>query len=962
MPLWAACGAWLKGGGAWLKGGGAWLKGGGAWLKGGGAWLKGGGAWLWRGWSRRRRHVLRVMIIALAATLLTSVGAVAAYADSVPLPNEPQVPQASVLYYRDGSTVLARLGVANRTDVPISAIPVGVRQAVLAAEDRAFYDHFGLSVRGVARAAWTDLFGGGQGASTITQQYARNAYLTQKRTASRKAQEMVLAIKIERKYDKDEILDRYLNTIYYGRGAYGIQAAARAYFGTTSNQLTVAQGAVLASAIKDPWRYDPEEDARSSRNRWQWVINSMVSQKWLDAHTAATLAYPDVISHSTAAASLGGPDGLIVDAVERELAARGVSPQALRTGGLRVVTTVDQTAQQAAVEQMTNVSAISKDLHSALVAVDPATGGIRAYYGGRQGQGFYDDAAAVRAPASTFKPIVLAAGLANGVSYLSRWDGSTPRAFPGRLGVPLSNQKGLSCPDCTLDESMVQSLNTPFYALAEKLGAPKIRQLAVSLGISETYNGTRSMVDVKGDPRPGKTRADISIGRYPVSPADLASVYATFASGGTRTDRHFVESATGADGATWYAAAPAAQRVIDPKVAADVTTVLHHVAEHDGQPAGHDAAAKTGTQAWGNTSDNQDAWMAGYTPELSTVVWVGRATPGPIRDATGAPIAGDGLPATLWRDFMSHALGSTPAAALPAPAHLGRTDAGDAGKVKHDSDQAGTASGLRLVDRTRSGGKTLALTFDDGPSTYTGAVLDVLAQYHVKATFCMVGEQVVDNRSVVRRMVAEGHELCDHSMHHDDLSTMTTDKIKDDLLGTINEIRGVSADARVNYFRAPYGNWGASAKIGVGLGMTPVTWTVDTGDWETPGVDAIVQAVHEQLKQGGIVLMHDGGGSREQTVAALKIVIPQLLSAGWTFDLPATSAAPVVLPPLPTSPSATAPASGSPQPSTSGSASPSGSASASPSASGSAEPSGSVGPSEDGSPSASAPAGAGKTR
>ena len=342
--------------------------------------------------------------------------------------------------------------------------------------------------------------------------------------------------------------------------------------------------------------------------------------------------------------------------------------------------------------------------------------------------------------------------------------------------------------------------------------------------------------------------------------------------------------------------------------------------------------------------------MAGYTPELATVVWVGRATPGPIRDAAGRPIAGDGLPVGLWRGFMSTALDGRPPVTLPAPAHVGRTDAGDAGKVKRNPTGTGSnTSALTLVDRTRSGGKSLALTFDDGPANDTAAVLDLLGQYHVPATFCMVGEQIPGYKEVVRRIVADGHALCDHSMHHDDQATLTTEQITADLSGMLAAVRDAAPAARVDYYRAPYGSWGGSVKVGATLGLTPLTWTVDPEDWDTPGVDAIVQGVREQLKPGGVVLMHDGGGDRAETLAALRILIPQLLAEGWKFDLPAQTVAPV---PFAPTQGATPGTSASPggtagQPSASASSAgpaPSGSTGASgsgrPSTSGSAEPSG----------------------
>jgi membrane peptidoglycan carboxypeptidase len=606
-------------------------------------------------------------------------GAVAAYAASVPLPADPTVAQASVLYYRDGRTVLARVGANNRTDVALSRVPPHVRRAVLAAEDRGFYDHLGISMRGIARAGVADLFGGdSQGASTITQQYVRNAYLTQQRTAERKAKEAVLALKLERRYTKDQILERYLNTIYFGRGAYGIEAAASAYFATTVDRLTVAQAAVLAAVIKDPTNFDPAVDNAAARERWHFIVGVMAKLGWTDPHAPAALAYPAVTPRSDGATA--GPLGLVVDEVERELAARGLSAQVLRTAGLRVVTTIDVTAQRAALSQIAAARAEQPaQLHTALVAVDPPTGAVRAYYGGERGSGFFDDAVAARPPASTFKPLVLAEGLLHGVSFRSRWNGSSPRTFPDRFGVPLVNHDDLQCRDCTLDRSMALSLNTPFYSLAERVGPQRVRNLAVAAGVSDRYDDRPTLVDQPGAPQPGRTRADIALGSYPVTPVDLASVYATFAAGGVRSQRHMLESVSGPDGKQWYQERVQQTRVLPAEVTADVSTVLAGTLDANGPIPGRRAAAKTGTQQYGDSSDNSDAWIAGYTPQLAAVVWVGRAEPGPIRDAAGEPIEGDGLPAALWRGFLSAALAGQPPVALPAPANVGSDDVGDAG-------------------------------------------------------------------------------------------------------------------------------------------------------------------------------------------------------------------------------------------------------------------------------------------
>ncbi|MEV4136262.1 biosynthetic peptidoglycan transglycosylase, partial [Dactylosporangium sp. NPDC049742] len=262
---------------------------------------------------------------------------------SVHLPGAPLRPQASVLYYRDGRTVLARVGVTDHTDVPLSAIPEPVRRAVIAAEDRGFHEHWGVSVRGVFRAAVADAGGARQGASTITQQYVRNAYLTQQVTAGRKAREFALAVKLERAVPKDEILARYLNTIYYGRGAYGIAAAAHAYFGVPPDRLDAAQGAVLAAVVKDPSYFDPAVNPAEALDRWRWIVAAMGA--------AGTLAYPAVLPATRGTAELG----LVVDQVERELAARGITAQQLHTGGLAVVTTLDPGAQGAALDLVRGV-------------------------------------------------------------------------------------------------------------------------------------------------------------------------------------------------------------------------------------------------------------------------------------------------------------------------------------------------------------------------------------------------------------------------------------------------------------------------------------------------------------------------------------------------------------------------------------------------------------------------------
>ena len=556
----------------------------------------------------------------LVASLVATV-AVVGWISSLRLPDSLPAPQASVLYYSDGSTELARIGATDRTDVPLEQVPEPLRRAVLAAEDRAFFQHDGVSLRGVARAARDNLLrgGGAGGASTITQQYVRNAFLSQVFSTRRKVVELGLAIKIERKMSKEQILERYLNLIYFGRGAYGVDAAARAYFGIPVDRLDQAQSLLIAAVIKDPTNFDPAVDPAAAQQRWTFLRSVMVDQGWLSPASAAALGFPATADPASSGQSLAGPNGHIVDQVERELKQRGIAPAVLRSAGLKVVTTIDVRTQRAAVDAVGQVlGGQPEQLRTALVAIAPGSGAVRAYYGGRRGSGFFDDATAPRQPGATFTPIVLASALRSGIDPLTtRWDGRSPRLFPDRFGVPLYNPDNIQCPNCTLTEALAADLNTPLYDLATRVGAGRVAEIARDLGIPATYQGRPSLTDGPGQPKEGRTRAEIALGRYPVAPVDLAATYAVLAADGTRADRHFVTSVSQPNSDTNWQLTPVQTRQVLPAKSARLLRALIARGQSRAYPAGPEilAPGRPGTARWTTNPATPDQ----PTPERPTL-------------------------------------------------------------------------------------------------------------------------------------------------------------------------------------------------------------------------------------------------------------------------------------------------------------------------------------------------------
>jgi len=590
------------------------------------------------------------------------VGIAAVAATDVPSPNEVATSEATIVLWDDGTTELGRLGDATRRSVDLATVPIDAQRAVLAAEDRSFYDHGGISPAGLIRAAWNNVLGGAtQGGSTITQQYAKNAYLTQDRSWSRKVREALLAFKLETVVSKDQILQDYLNTIYFGRGAYGIEAAAIAYFNEPASELTLAQSAVLASIIKSPNGLAPEDNLPSLQARWEFVLDAMVTEGWITQEERDQATFPK-IKKQKATNRLGGQTGYLLEAVTDQLIALGFDETEIQRGGLRIVSTFDQQAQAAAVEAVQEEGPTSgtEGLRIGLASIRPRTGQVVAMYGGADFvQDQINNATRPFAQAgSTFKPFALAAAVEQGISLSSRWDGNSPATVNG---YTFDNYANRSFGIVTLLQATERSINSAYVQLEADIGVDTVADAALRAGIPE------------GTPGLNLDALDLTFVLGTASPSglDMANAYATFAASGVRATPTFIEQVIGPNGGVLYQRSDEATAAFDASTADTVTYALNKTVMLGTALAARDldrpAAAKTGT-----TDDNKSAWFVGYTPDLATAVLMAK------EDREGKPVSmsgtggldtvtGGSFPAAIWTAFMRKALDGTPVQEFPDP-------------------------------------------------------------------------------------------------------------------------------------------------------------------------------------------------------------------------------------------------------------------------------------------------------
>ncbi len=639
-----------------------------------------------RWWAIPRMTVKIVVLTAFFAAIAVPAGAAAGFwallnADlpgNLPEDTNPRIRSyPSVVVDADGNEIAEFRAFELTVPIRYRDIPQVVKDAVVAIEDQRFWEHKGVDPEGLVRAALVNFEQGEvvQGGSTITQQYVKNTYTTGERDVARKLREALIATRLERQLTKDEILFRYLNTTYFGDGAYGIGAAAQSYFGKPVADLTLSEAALLAGAIASPGRFGPRVNAETAERRRLAVLRAMRDQDLIGRHQFlgarrqhiwyAPLGPPPGPATIVQPPPRGGASAYpyFVDYVRRVLEERYGHRQLYR-GGLRIETTLDPGLQaQAEASVAETLSGTSAPLEMSLVSVEPATGHVRALVGGRDFDASQVNLAlggsAGMQPGSSFKTFVLATALEHGIDPETMFDAPASMDFPGcDPSCTINNYDFEDHGSLTLRAATHQSINTVYAQLIDRLGPQAVAEMAQRLGVSAI------------DPaRP--YGISLALGAYEVSPLDMAAGYATLANRGRRQHVTPILRVLDRRGNVLEDhRAPEGEQVIAPEVADTVSNVLEGVIEGGtGEAAdiGRPAAGKTGT-----TQEYRAAWFAGYTPQLSTAVWMGYSDiPRPLVGIKGAgSVSGGSFPAETWARYMRAAMAALPVVDFVEPGPL----------------------------------------------------------------------------------------------------------------------------------------------------------------------------------------------------------------------------------------------------------------------------------------------------
>ena len=625
---------------------------------------------------------LKFLVICVICLMIMGASVLYGFSSLFAPPNmdETLIPDAASQFYDiNGNVIYTTLSEERRIPVNIDKIPKHVQKAFIAIEDNRFYEHGGIDYRGTARALVSTLSGREvQGGSTITQQLAKNAFLTQERSIIRKIKEAFIAKELEHKYTKDEILSMYLNRIYFGQGAYGIESASMYYFDKHVQNLDIAEAATLAAIPKSPNYYNPFENPQESKKRQELVIDQMVKYGFITADQAAQAKAKKMV-YSTSHKAKNDPRGYFFDMISQKVIEE-VGADALYKGGLKIYTTLDMDMQKAAEKAMRHLPSYYTDgkkltqPQMALAAVDPKTGYVKAMIGGRGQDKFNRATLAVRQPGSAFKPFVYLTAMQNGFTPASIIEDKEEEFAKGWKP---QNSDMQWHGKVSLRTALNRSFNVPTIKLAREVGVDKIVANAEKMGISTLVDsGAYSDVNL------AMALGGLSKG---VNPLEMASAYGVLATNGLYSKPMALLKIVDRDGKVLYQAKSQTKRVIDAASAYLTTNMLEDVlvsGTAGGMGIGRPAAGKTGT-----TDTYIDAWFVGYTPDLSTAVWVGDDNNKPMQRMYGS-----GAPLSIWHEFMVNALASTPrtgfsnpGVTIPAEPEI-KQDEEDKDKDKDDKD------------------------------------------------------------------------------------------------------------------------------------------------------------------------------------------------------------------------------------------------------------------------------------
>ena len=586
---------------------------------------------------------------------------------AVPAPDDLALAQKTTVYYADGTTEMGTLGEINRQIIDTTTLPDYVSKTIVASEDRTFYTNNGVDLKGIFRALVNNLRGGArQGGSTLTQQYVERYYIGETTSYTGKLKEAVLAIKINREKSKDEVIGAYMNTIYFGRGAYGIDAAAQAYFGHGAHELTLSESALLAAVIPAPSAWDPAVNPDKAKERWERDLNLMVEDGWITQAERDAAVFPETIDPDTLnSASMTGTNGYLMAQVKSELIASGqFDEDKISQGGLRITSTIVKEHQEQAVAAAEGMNEVEgwdpTHQHVALSSMDPTTGEILAEYAGadfekRQQNAVTQDIAMA---GSSFKPFALLANARLGGTVYDTYSGKSPQYFRG-MGTPVYNDGGYSFGNVTLVKATAYSMNTVFVGLNDDVEPENTLKAAIDAGIPEDTVGLNDeLLNVLGPSSPHNI--------------DLTTAYSTIANGGERVTAHIVKKVEDSNSKLLYSGDVAPKRVFDVEEISSIMPALEAVTTGEGTANRVDysiprlvTAGKTGT-----SSDQLSAQFVGFVPGMVTTVSMYQSDDAgnsvPLDDVGGlGQFHGGDWPVDVWIDYMKPATANLPGDDFP---------------------------------------------------------------------------------------------------------------------------------------------------------------------------------------------------------------------------------------------------------------------------------------------------------